>query len=115
MQTQIPVKSQLRLPGHTYVRYNVHMKKTYTATQARAALFKIISDVQRPDSHITITSDGEPKAVIMSYEEYDSLIETLEVLSDAELMQDLKEAEEDVKAGRVSPIEDLYKKYNIKK
>ncbi len=119
MKTISPPKSAHKLlprslPGRTYVRYNVHMKKTYTATQARANLFKILDDVQRPDTHITITSDGEPKGVLMSFEEYDSLIETLEVLSDHELMASLKRADEDIKAGRVSTMEDLYKKFNVK-
>lgn len=90
------------------------MKRTYTSTQARTSFFKILDDVQRPDSHITITSGGEPKAVIMSFEEYDSLTETLEVLSHEDFIKDLREAEEDYKAGRFITHEELVKKLKLK-
>ncbi len=37
----------------------------------------------------------------------DSIIETLEILSDEELMESIRRAEEDVRAGRVRPVEEL--------
>ncbi len=37
----------------------------------------------------------------------DSIIETLEVMADEELMESIRRAEEDVKAGRVRPIEEF--------
>ena len=39
----------------------------------------------------------------------DSIIETLEVMSDKELMESIRRAEEDVKAGRVRPLEEFLK------
>ncbi len=38
--------------------------------------------------------------------ELDSFKETLEILHDKELMESIKRSEEDVKSGRVAPIED---------
>jgi len=40
---------------------------------------------------------------VMSQAEYESLIETLEILGDAQLMADLAASDEDVAAGRVIP------------
>ena len=39
----------------------------------------------------------------------DSIIETLEVMSDEELMESIRRAEEDIKAGRVRPLEEFLK------
>jgi len=39
----------------------------------------------------------------------DSIIETLEIVSDEELMESIRRAEEDVKAGRVRPLEEFLK------
>ncbi len=39
----------------------------------------------------------------------DSIIETLEIMADEELMESLRRAEEDVKAGRVRPFEEFLK------
>lgn len=39
----------------------------------------------------------------------DSIIETLEIMADEELMESIRRAEEDVKAGRVKPLEEFLK------
>ncbi len=39
----------------------------------------------------------------------DSIIETLEIMADKELMESIRRAEEDVKAGRVRPLEEFLK------
>ena len=46
---------------------------------------------------------GEPVAVIMPSGEWDRLRETIEVLSDTELVRDLREGLADARAGRCSP------------
>ena len=45
-----------------------------------------------------VTRDGRPTAVIVGYEYYQSLIETLNILSDSEAMNALAEAEDDLAA-----------------
>lgn len=67
-----------------YVRYTVPMnsKTTLSITDARKQLFDIATDVQTPGTAYTLTSDGRPKAVIMSAQEFESWQETLEVLAE---------------------------------
>lgn len=43
-----------------------------------------------------------------------SIIETLEVMADKELMESVRRAEEDVKAGRVRPLEEFLKELDEK-
>ncbi len=55
------------------------IKTTISITEARKRIFDIAKEVQTPNKVYTLTSDGKPKAVIMSAEEYESMIETMEV------------------------------------
>ena len=53
---------------------------------------------------IAVTRRNKEVMAVMSWELYEGLLETLEVLSDPELIKHLKTAMEDVKAGRVKPL-----------
>jgi PHD/YefM family antitoxin component YafN of YafNO toxin-antitoxin module len=45
---------------------------------------------------------------VMSWELYEGLLETLEILSDREVMNDLKRGIEDVKAGKTHSLKEAY-------
>lgn len=47
--------------------------------------------------------------ITISSDEYESMKSTLEVLSDNELLQQIKESEEDYRAGRYKKLRDLIK------
>lgn len=81
--------------------YNQDMAKTVSFTQARAGLSDILDDVEQRHEHVEITRNGRPVALLLSVEEYESIVETLEILGDDEVMEALRRSEEDVKAGRL--------------
>ncbi len=56
-----------------------------------------------------ITQRGKVEGVLLSIEEYESLIETLEILSDRELVKSIERGLKDVKTGRVYPHKDVFK------
>ncbi|MBN1763544.1 MAG: hypothetical protein JW878_10825 [Methanomicrobia archaeon] len=58
-----------------------------------------------------IKASGEHKAhwITISSDEYESMKSTLEVLSDPELMEQIKESRDDFKAGRFKKLQDLFK------
>ena len=65
---------------------------------------------------VIITIDGTPEGVLLSmeeYREYESLKETEEVLADKKLMKDIKEAEEDIAAGREYDWEEVKKEWAL--
>ena len=70
-------------------------------TEARTRLTEILDEIELVHEHVVITRNGRPAAVVMSQAEYESLIETLEVLGDPELMAALAESDADVAAGRL--------------
>lgn len=75
-------------------------KHTLSITEARKRIFEIIDEVQKPDTHYTLTENGRPKAVILSVEEFESLWETIETLEDIpDLAKDIEEYKRDKKTG----------------
>lgn len=85
------------------------MIKTLPITKARNELPRLVENAQKRLDEYIITVKGYPAAVIVSVDEYDSLRETLEIMSDKKLMKEIKQAEKDVAAGRVRDWEDVKK------
>jgi PHD/YefM family antitoxin component YafN of YafNO toxin-antitoxin module len=58
-----------------------------------------------------IDSSSEHKAqwVTISNDEYESMKSTIEVLSDSELIEQIKESREDYKSGRFKKLRDIMK------
>ena len=90
-------------------------KKTIPITEGRKKLFKIVEEIQKPDTYYTFTVDGKPQVVLMSKDEFDSIMETMEILSDPEIVKDLKKADEDFKKGKYSSWEEVRKKLGLEK
>jgi len=86
-------------------------KTTISITEARKRIFDIAEEVQKPGKAYTLTSGGKPKAVIMSAEEYESMIETIEVNRIfPDLDKDIAETEEAYRTGEYkkwTTLEDL--------
>jgi prevent-host-death family protein len=76
------------------------MKNTISITDARKRLFDIVDEVVSPAVVYTLTERGTPKAVIMSATEYESWIETMEVLRDSpNILKSVKETRDAWKSG----------------
>lgn len=73
--------------------------------------------MQKPGIYYVLTEKGRPKAVVLSYEEYDSLLENLEILGDPKALAKIKKAEEEFEKGAYVPLEVLKKEvnYSVKK
>ncbi|WP_051741017.1 type II toxin-antitoxin system Phd/YefM family antitoxin [Streptomyces xylophagus] len=71
-------------------------------TDARDRLSEIVDSVAATGEAFMITKHGKPSAVMLGADEYESLIETLNILSDAETMDAINEArrEADELAGQ---------------
>jgi antitoxin YefM len=88
------------------------MRKTdkyITATEARKNFFELIEKVKKSSFPVNITVKGIPEVVLMSREEYEGWMATIETLSDPELMDALRESEKEIKAGRYHLWEDVKK------
>ena len=74
-------------------------------TEARNRLSEIVDDVVATGSDFVITRHGRPSAVILGHDEYEALLETLNILSDPETMADLAEAEVDLATGNLVDLD----------
>lgn len=86
---------------------------TVSATNARANLYDLIDKVSASGKSVAITNKGETKAVLISPEELRSWEVTMEVMQDKELMDQIRESEKDIKAGRVYDWEDIKKELGL--
>lgn len=83
------------------------MTQTMTVTDAKARLSELVAAVATTHDHVEITRNGEPAAVLVSVDELATLRETIALLSDAEAVAEIREARQDIAAGRVTPAEDI--------
>jgi antitoxin YefM len=82
--------------------------QTLPVTEARARLPQLVKAADERFERTVITSNGRPTAVIMSYEEYEAWEETLEVLSDPEAVRAIRQADEELAAGKVVSFEAVF-------
>lgn len=80
---------------------------TIPLADARANLSRLIDEAVHTHHRIEITRNGKRAAVVMSADDYDSLMETLDILSDAELVAELREALDELSAGDVLTTEEV--------
>ncbi len=76
------------------------MPVTITVTDAKARLSELVAAVAATQDHIEITRNGEPAAVLVSHAEIAALRETIAILSDPLAVEDIRQAEQEVLAGR---------------
>lgn len=67
--------------------------QTVQQTEVRDNIKTILDEVIETGNQYTITRHGKPVAVILSFEEHEALVETLNILSDDEAMAAITEAE----------------------
>ena len=79
------------------------MIQTISLTELRPNLPRIMDGVFKSFDRYIITRHGTPEAVIISEKDYNSLMETLEILSDQPLMKELTAAQEDLNQNKGIP------------
>jgi antitoxin YefM len=89
--------------------YTQLMAKIVPFSEARANLTELLDDVVDKQEHVLITRNGRPSAVVLSAAEYESLEETLDILQDKDLVEALRKSEDDVRAARLTSLDDLRK------
>ncbi|WP_201784165.1 type II toxin-antitoxin system Phd/YefM family antitoxin [Frankia sp. CpI1-P] len=75
--------------------------------EVKARLSELVTRVQEQHDQVTVTRNGRPAAVVVSVEEWESLHETLEILSDAETVSSLRVAREEIARGGVYTTDEV--------
>ena len=80
---------------------------TITATEARQQFYRLLRKSVKGHVPVKITSrNGD--AVILSEEDYEGLLETLELLSVHGMRKSIREAKADIRAGRTKSLKDIF-------
>lgn len=91
------------------------MTKSIPITKARSQLTELPEEFGK-NPHmdaVTVTRRGEPVLAILPWEMYESLVETMEILSDEELMRSLRKGIEEAKKGKLIPWERVKKELSL--
>jgi prevent-host-death family protein len=67
----------------------------------KAHFSQVIDEVAGTHERVTVTKNGSPVAVILAVEDYESLMETLEILSDPRAGTEIRRAEGEMAAGEI--------------
>lgn len=91
------------------------MTETLSMMQARAKLTRLPEEFERsPDTGaVTVMRRGKPVLAVMPWELYDSIIETLEILSDEKLMKSLRKSLQEVRRNRTHSTAQVRKRLRL--
>ncbi len=81
------------------------MPKYLTIDEAKTQLIELSNQIN--DEPTIITKDGKPVLITFGVEQFESLIETIEVISDREFMAELKQGIKEAKQGETVTLEEL--------
>jgi len=79
--------------------------ETLPFSDAKAHLSDLADRVEREHERILVTRNGRPSFVLVSPDELTSLDETLEILSDPELMRSLRRSRQEAAQGKITRLE----------
>lgn len=74
---------------------------TQSLASVKAHFSQVIDEVSGTHERVTVTRNGSPVAVILAVEDYESLVETLEILADPKAMGEIRQAEAQMNNGEV--------------
>ncbi|NOU09066.1 MAG: type II toxin-antitoxin system Phd/YefM family antitoxin [Nitrospira sp.] len=84
------------------------MTKTMSLKQARSRFSSLIDKADRLSERFIVTKNGTPKAVVMGADEYESWVETLELLSNPKAVKALEQGLKEAKVGKVRSFKDVF-------
>ena len=91
------------------------MTKTLSITQVRSQLLGLADELNRasPTGAVAVTKRGRPVLALLPWELYESLVETLEILGDRDLMKALRRSLKEARAGRTIPWEKVRRELDL--
>jgi prevent-host-death family protein len=83
------------------------MFETLPLSEVKARLSELIARVEGQQDRVVITRNGRPCAVLISPDDLEGLEETLEIMSDPDLMKRIREGREAAERGDVYTLEEV--------
>jgi antitoxin YefM len=77
--------------------------KELTTVDARRKLTKLPEELGAKPATVAVTRRGKPVLAIMTWEDYQAILETLEILNDDKAVEQLRHSIKEVKEGKMIP------------
>ena len=90
-----------------------HVDQFISVTDAKNKLLDLIRRLKTRHEVVAITRDGVPAAVLLSMDQFEGLMETLEILSDPRTMRSLRRSVKQAQAGKWVPHETVFGRENL--
>ena len=84
------------------------MPDTLPFSEVKARLSEMADRVERQRDRILVTRNGRPSFVLISPDELESLEETLDIMSDPELVESLRTSIKEAAEGKHMPFPDRF-------
>ena len=76
------------------------MTNTISMKELRPELPRVIEQIDSKLDRYVITKRGKPVVVMIGIDDYESLVETLDILADPQAMAGIRKGEEDIRKGK---------------
>jgi antitoxin YefM len=87
--------------------------KTYSISEIREEITRLPEQFEQEPGAVMVTRHGKPLMAILPWELYESMMETLEIMGDAELMAAFRQGIQEMAEGKGRPWEDVKKELGI--
>jgi prevent-host-death family protein len=77
-------------------------------TKVKRNLLDIIKRMEEEETTIALTRNGEPVSVMMPLSRYEALLETIDILSDKQILKSLEKSKTDFNSKRVFSHEEVW-------
>jgi len=83
--------------------------KTLSLSEVKMKFSQIVEEVSSVNETVVVTKNGKPTAVIVSSDEYESWRETSKILSDQDLMEEIRKGIEELKQkSKLYTLDELF-------
>jgi len=83
------------------------MVKTITLKKLRPGLPEVIKGIDTKLERYIVMKRGRPVAIMLGPDDYESLLETIEILSDKEAVKRIIKAKKEIAENKIISLEDL--------
>jgi len=87
--------------------------KSVSATDARKQLFDLIEQAGKPGSFVSITHRDLPDVVLMSFDEFEGWMETLEIMASPSLTEQIQTGLKEIRSGKKTGLGAIRKRFKM--
>ena len=85
------------------------MTRKISVSELQPQIGEVLDRMQEGRDRFVIVREGREEAVLLSADDFEGLLETLEILSDSELVRELMEARAELASGGGHSLQDVRK------